>query len=81
MITKDQRWIKVARCKTCVEPFAGHIVPLTVEEGLESAQAESDLRTLLGIHERFDRYAAEGHAVTVEPYSETLRLGCKCPAP
>ena len=71
--------IKVARCRMCGEPFAGHIVPLgSPSEDLTMSQRLADYEALLDIHERFDRYAYEGHAVTVEENSPKARLNCHC---
>ncbi len=76
----DQRPIKVARCKRCGEPFAAHIVPLERpdEDTLTMSQRLADYETIMDIYDRYDRYAFEGHAVTVERNSDGLRLGCKC---
>ena len=75
----DQRLIKVARCKGCGEPFAGHIVPFDrPDENLTMSQRLAEYDTVMDIYDRYDRYAFEGHAVTVERNSDNLRLGCKC---
>ena len=71
--------IKVARCRMCGDPFAGHIVPLvSPSEDLTMSQRLEKYQSLLEIHERFDRYAYEGHAVTVEENSPKVRLTCHC---
>lgn len=71
--------IKVARCKHCGHPFAGHVVPLSrPSEDMTMSQRLSDYETLLNIHDRFDIYAWEGHAVSVEQNSSAARLTCEC---
>lgn len=79
VLTMSTQLIKVARCKHCGHPFAGHIVPIKrPSEDLTMSQRLSDYEKLLNIHDRFDIYAWEGHAVSVEQNSLSVALTCEC---